>query len=618
MCGIQVLIWLASSSQQHTDYQVCCSGQTWDNLTLANRHRGPDSHNELTVALVDSNSGDTSDYAYAQQNIVIKFGAHVLHLRGLETQSQPIVDKESKDVLCWNGEVFGGLDIGSNNDGLLLFEKIQQTKQEDPATYILRVFKNIEGPYAFVYLDYKQRKLWFARDFLGRRSLLTKRAGKHSLLISSVADSVSSAAEEQNTSYHALFSANWTEVPAQQIYCLDLAALAVAPAFTDNSLVKYSWKYSTSDTGGNNNSKIDHSAELVLPFDQVTLNLAEHCLPAQAAESISDLADFPKTAQWQPYINQLKAVLMQAIRTRVEYIPFNHSSTETSSQPRVGILFSGGVDCITIAALLTKILPKTEPIELFNVAFENPRQAKAHKPLDLSKSNIYDVPDRKTGRQGWQELCQLDPERDWRFVEVDVPYSLVVENKTNIRQLLVPSDTIMDMSIGLALWFASKGEGYLVNKDASNRLGYSRQPYTGVARVLLLGMGADEQLGGYSRHRAAWERGGWQELGQEIRLDVQRISTRNLGRDDRMVSDNSKESRYPFIAAEVVKFLSETPLDRKMDMHYPRGIGEKLLLRLLAHQLGLLQACMLAKRAIQFGARTAKMESSQTKGQDVL
>ncbi|KAI9506603.1 asparagine synthase-domain-containing protein, partial [Coemansia spiralis] len=486
--------------------------------------------------------------AYAQQNIVIKFGAHVLHLRGLETQSQPIVDKESKDVLCWNGEVFGGLDIGSNNDGLLLFEKIQQTKQEDPATYILRVFKNIEGPYAFVYLDYKQRKLWFARDFLGRRSLLTKRAGKNSLLISSVADSVSSAAEEQNTT------------------------------------------------------------ELVLPFDQVTLNLAEHCLPAQAAESISDLADFPKTAQWQPYINQLKAVLMQAIRTRVEYIPFNHSSTETSSQPRVGILFSGGVDCITIAALLTKILPKTEPIELFNVAFENPRQAKAHKPLDLSKSNIYDVPDRKTGRQGWQELCQLDPERDWRFVEVDVPYSLVVENKTNIRQLLVPSDTIMDMSIGLALWFASKGEGYLVNKDASNGLGYSRQPYTGVARVLLLGMGADEQLGGYSRHRAAWERGGWQELGQEIRLDVQRISTRNLGRDDRMVSDNSKESRYPFIAAEVVKFLSETPLDRKMDMHYPRGIGEKLLLRLLAHQLGLLQACMLAKRAIQFGARTAKME----------
>ncbi|KAJ2748667.1 Asparagine synthetase domain-containing protein 1 [Coemansia sp. BCRC 34490] len=55
-----------------------------------------------------------------------------------------------------------------------------------------------------------------------------------------------------------------------------------------------------------------------------------------------------------------------------------------------------------------------------------------------------------------------------------------------------------------------------------------------------------------------------------------------------------------------------------MNMHYPRGMGEKLLLRLLAFQLGLTAACTLAKRAIQFGARTAKMESGQTKGQDTL
>ncbi|KAJ2172951.1 hypothetical protein GGF45_004526 [Coemansia sp. RSA 551] len=169
----------------------------------------------------------------------------------------------------------------------------------------------------------------------------------------------------------------------------------------------------------------------------------------------------------------------------------------------------------------------------------------------------------------------------------------------------------MDMSIGIALWFASRGHGTRVTAT-------SRTEYMGQSRVLLLGMGADEQLGGYSRHRSAWDKSGPHALAREIALDVERIATRNLGRDDRVVSDNAKEARFPFLAANVVAFLSQTPIAYKMDMRYARGVGEKLLLRLLARQLGLVQACVLAKRAIQFGARTAKMESSQTRGQDFL
>ncbi|KAJ2872629.1 hypothetical protein FB639_004323 [Coemansia asiatica] len=307
---------------------------------------------------------------------------------------------------------------------------------------------------------------------------------------------------------------------------------------------------------------------------------------------------------WKPYIDGLQNVLIQSIRQRVESIPIQNND---SSIPRVGILFSGGVDCITIAALLTRILPHTEPIELFNVSFENPRQTKAHG----ASFSRYNVPDRQTGIQGWKELCHVDPSRQWRFVQVDVPYNQVIQYRSHIRQLLVPSDTVMDMSIGMAIWFAARGIGNLVSDT-------KEIPYTGMAKVLLLGMGADEQLGGYSRHRSAWDRGGTEALGLEIRLDVQRIATRNLGRDDRVVSDNGKEARYPFLAASVVDYLSTVPISRKMDMRLPRGIGEKLLLRLLARRLGLTQASVLAKRAIQFGARTAKMESSNTKGQDSL
>jgi hypothetical protein len=37
---------------------------------------------------------------------------------------------------------------------------------------------------------------------------------------------------------------------------------------------------------------------------------------------------------------------------------------------------------------------------------------------------MYDVPDRLTGREAVDELVRLNPEREWRFVEVDVTYKV--------------------------------------------------------------------------------------------------------------------------------------------------------------------------------------------------
>ncbi|KAJ1855807.1 hypothetical protein LPJ76_002977 [Coemansia sp. RSA 638] len=493
-------------------------------------------------------------------------------------RAQPLVAQNTGDILCWNGEVFGGLDIGDRNDGVELLNEMQRQKAIDRHTYIQRTLSKIEGPYAFVYVDYEQQHVWFARDYLGRRSLLTKSMGACAMLVSSVADT----ADE---------STMWTEVPAQIIYCVDLNAQTL-----DEGTTEYSWNYATH--GLEMEAKDE---QLELPFGRVdqTVDIGPSSDIALDVQ-LSDLAEFPDICKWQPYIDRLKSELTQAVKTRVDSIPMN------GTHARCGVLFSGGVDCMVLAAILTTVLPRDEPIELFNVAFENPRQTKLQ-----AESAIYDVPDRKTGRLGWHELQRIDPHREWRFVECDVPYSQVVEHRAHVQQLLVPACTVMDMSIGVALWFASRGHGTCVTAE-------SRTAYVGQSRVLLLGMGADEQLGGYSRHRSAWEKSGPSALAREIALDVERIATRNLGRDDRVVSDNAKEARFPFLAANVVAFLSNTPIAFKMDMRYPRGVGEKLLLRLLAHQLGLVQASMLAKRAIQFGARTAKMESSQTRGQDTL
>lgn len=279
----------------------------------------------------------------------------------------------------------------------------------------------------------------------------------------------------------------------------------------------------------------------------------------------------------------------------------------------------------------------SESIDLLNVAFENPRAEKAKtqtpkksknrkpkknqteageqekKVVEEPKRSIYDTPDRLTGKAGVEELRQIAPDRTWNFVEINVPYPEAMEYRQRIIDRMFPLDTVMDLSIAMAFWFASRGKGVIHVQDQVI-------DYESHARVLISGLGADEQLGGYSRHREAFRHGSWERLIQETQLDVDRISTRNLGRDDRIMSDHGKEVRFPFLSTYVVDWLCQQPIQLKMDLRYNRGIGEKILLRHVARELGLINASRNWKRAIQFGAKTAKMtgESRSEKGQHKL
>lgn len=102
--------------------------------------------------------------------------------------------------------------------------------------------------------------------------------------------------------------------------------------------------------------------------------------------------------------------------------------------------------------------------------------------------------------------------------------------------------------MGCALWFASRGIGFLNGKS-----------YESPARILLLGMGADELFGGYMRHRTILKHKGWEALIEELQLELNRISDRNLGRDDRVTSDHGKQARYPYLDENLVDYVQSLP-----------------------------------------------------------
>lgn len=91
-------------------------------------------------------------------------------------------------------------------------------------------------------------------------------------------------------------------------------------------------------------------------------------------------------------------------------------------------------------------------------------------------------------------------------MEINVPYPEAMEYRQRIIDRMFPLDTVMDLSIAMAFWFASRGKGVINGSEE----------YESHARVLISGLGADEQLGGYSRHREAFRQGSWEKLIQEV------------------------------------------------------------------------------------------------------
>lgn len=147
--------------------------------------------------------------------------------------------------------------------------------------------------------------------------------------------------------------------------------------------------------------------------------------------------------------------------------------------------------------------------------------------------------------------------------------------------------------------------------EAAEVLGEGSTSLTASSRVLLIGIGADELLGGYARHRTARARRGADGVRAEMLKDLERLWTRNLGRDDRIVADHGREARHPFLDEDVLEFVGRLPMG--LLAFGPEGEArpapDKWLLRQVAADRGLHHCARFRKRAIQFGSRIAKQSN---------
>lgn len=591
------------------------------------RRRGPNSSRQLLKSAV---------------NYQCLFSGHVLHLRGVLT-IQPVED-EHGNVFLWNGEVFNGVKVeAEDNDTQVMFNSLSACKNESE---ILLLFSKVQGPWSFIYYQASSHHLWFGRDFFGRRSLLWQfsNLGK-SFCLSSVGTQVSGVADQ------------WQEVPASGIFQIDLNSAAVSRSVI---LKLYPWRYISkediAEECGNDLTQtpaglsefvsvVINEANLYLSKPVVPLNkkLPESPLEIQCRNSSSTsgtretLEVFLTDEHTKKIVQQFIAILNVSVKRRIlclareENLASKEVLKTCSSKANIAILFSGGVDSMVIAALADRHIPLDEPIDLLNVAFvpkqktglpipnierkqqnhhEIPSEESSQSPAADEGPGEAEVPDRVTGKAGLKELQSVNPSRTWNFVEINVSLEELQKlRRARICHLVQPLDTVLDDSIGCAVWFASRGIGWLVTQDAV-------RSYKSSAKVILTGIGADEQLAGYSRHRARFQSLGLEGLNEEIAMELGRISSRNLGRDDRVIGDHGKEARFPFLDENVVSFLNSLPVWEKVDLTLPRGVGEKLILRLAAMELGLPASALLPKRAIQFGSRIAKLEKSNEKASD--
>ncbi len=606
MCGIAVTISKNHGNGSEFDYQI---------LKLL-QNRGPDATNSVQRSMMAS----------AETSLSLNFIAAVLHIQGDIIGSQPIVYDDC--ILCWNGEVFGGLEINHRECDTvqvmrLLCDCVLDSTDID--NKIVNSLSRIWGPYAFIFYDVKNKNVFYGRDPFGRRSLLTE-FEPDNIMISSVSSSnnayLTNNLGEEDEEMDSMQSTDWIEVDTNGIYKISLQS--------------------------------DSFETTLIPWPNHRIKLA------RPLSNGSIIKNCDRNLLADTFLEKICSAMSRRLNSMHNLFDFDSDMCQCN----VGVLFSGGIDSVLLAAVLGMCCQKYMreiscdkriSINLMNVSFYDDENVTINS-IEKSPS-----PDRLASIIATLELKQLFTDINWNLVHVDIGSTERRSQESHIKKLIYPCKTHMDLNIGTAFWFVSRGLGYtrdygdaecnklldityegtsrpllrvgelgaassvgvkkrnkeektekircdrhnshdckfwskseclyklckrccLEKQASSNEKALCKahkrkqmeeissgasiidnfdetsesivtQNFASQCKCYIVGIGADEQLAGYGRHRTTFQRLGIGALEAELNMDMQRLWKRNLGRDDRCISDNGVESWYPFLDEEVVGFL---------------------------------------------------------------
>jgi len=599
LCGILVFLSASdgSSSSLTPDFLPGLNRRGPDGVGAWHRRVGVGSDDAFFKDATHSGEGDTNGRD-------LHILGSLLQLRGSDPGVTPVVDRAG-NVLAFSGEVFGGvpgLRVCESDTHVLAgtFGAILSDAKHGTTKFVEFASK-IQGPWALVFWHEAIETLWFGRDVFGRRSLLIHEPDERDdrFILSSSASFLPARHGDENENEHS--KPFWREIEPG-LYSVTLRTQEI-------KIQKHDWRDATAEAL----RLYDRDKALVKP--SVERN-------GLARSSSSQKVNTGYNTKHDAAIDGFIAALACAVEKRVA-LSINTTGCEDTNgdgtEPEtafLGVLFSGGVDSALLAALAHRYVPPDAVIDLCTVCFSGGKS-----------------PDRESALDSLCELRENFPTRKWRLIAIDQSIADVDEVRNRLLKTLEPSNTVMDVNIGAALWFAARGEGWIDTLDGSTK---QRQLYKSKAKVLLLGQGADEQCAGYRRHRGVFFKaveadvaaganslrddtttdttntatGNWPALSEVLREDMCRLWKRNLGRDDRLIADHGREARFPFLDEGVVARVLTTNLSDVADLdegNRAHGIpGDKMLIRAAAHRLGLVRCAQRAKRAIQFGSRISK------------
>jgi asparagine synthetase B (glutamine-hydrolysing) len=227
------------------------------------------------------------------------------------------------------------------------------------------------------------------------------------------------------------------------------------------------------------------------------------------------------------------------------------------------VFLSGGIDSLLVALLVHITIDENRTIFLINTA----------------------VPgsfDREMGKLAFTDLKLIFPKRNFIFIEKDLSLELISEHSDRISALMYPKIGKMHFNIASVLYFSAM--------EASK---YSK--------VVFLGSGADEIFGGYNKYKI--DKNDKNDKSQML-FDLFTISSHNISRDDRVISNWNIEGRFPFLDSKIILYTLDLPSNYliKNDMN-------KRILRDILKMNKFDRASTVPKKAMQYGTGMTLFEN---------